>query len=259
MGRKQHSSRSRRSASTRRFPRRFPRRTCHRRGCRRKFLPRSGNQRYCQEPECLRKLHRWQATRRQRRLRKEAEKRKQHAAAERQRRRHRRERQGAKQGEMAPSPPVSQAPTPRAWSRSKEFPHDFCDRPGCYGALPGPRRGPAQYCGKNCAQAQRRVHDRERKFKQRRRKRKATPRRSRRRRKPLRRARRSMPCKASCSERRRASGKASKRVRSAGQKAASSVSSRDRTELPEISEEVLGHEHDSETSPGHRPRAPPSG
>jgi len=259
MGREQHNSPSRRSPSTRRFPRR----TCHRRGCRRKFLPRSGNQRYCQEPECLRQLHRWQAARRQRRRRKEAEKRKQHAAAERQRRRRRREMQEAKQGELAPSPPASRAPTQRAWSRSKKIPHDFCDRPGCYGALPGPRRGPAQYCGKNCAQAQRRVQDRERKFKQRqrerKRKRKAVPRGSRRRRKPFRTARRQTPRKASYSAPRRASGKASKRVRSAGRKAAASVSSRDRTELPKLPEEVLEHEHDSETSPGHRPRAPPSG
>jgi hypothetical protein len=255
MGREQHNSHSRRSPSTRRFSRR----TCHRRGCRRKFQPRSGNQRYCQNPECLRKLHRWQAARRQRRRRKEAEKRKQHAAAERQRRRRRREMQEAQQGEVAPSPPASPAPTQRAWSRSKKIPHDFCDRPGCYGALPGPRRGPAQYCGKKCAQAQRRVQDRERKFKQRQRKRKTVPRGSRRRRKPFRTARRQTSRSASCRAPRRASPKASRRVRSAGRKAATSVSSRDRTEHPQRPEEVLEHEPDSKTSPGHRPRAPPSG
>lgn len=254
MGREQHNSRTRRSSSTPRFP---PR-ACHRAGCGREFLPRSWNQRYCREAECLRELHRWQATKRQRRRREEAENQKQHAEAERQRRRRRGEMQGASQGENPP-PSDSQAKTPRAWSRSEKIPHDFCDRPGCYEPLPGPRRGPAQYCGRGCARAQRRVNDRERKFKQRRRKRKATPRRSRRRRKPLRRVRRPTPCKASCSERRRASGKARQRVRSGGQRAAAALSSRDRTELPEISEEVLGHEHDSETSPGHRPRAPPSG
>jgi hypothetical protein len=255
MGREQHSSPPRRSPSTPRFP---PR-TCHRAGCGRKFLPRSWNQRYCQEPECLRKLRRWDATKRQRRRRQEVEKRKQHAEAERQRRHRRRDVQRASQGGHPPPPPASQAPTRRAWSRSEKIPHDFCDRPGCYEPLPGPRRGPTQYCGRGCARAQRRVNDRERKFKQRRRKRKAAPRRSRRRRKPLRRVRRSTPGKASCSERRRASGKACQRVRSGGQRAASALSSRDRTELPEMPEEVWEHEHDSETSPGHRPRAPPSG
>lgn len=256
MGQEQHNSPPRRSPSTRRFPRR----TCHRRGCRRKFQPRSGNQRYCQEPECLRKLHRWQAARRQRRRRKEAEKRKQHAAAERQRRRRRREMQEAQQGELAPSPPASPAPTQRAWSRSKRIPQDFCDRPGCYGALPGPRRGPAQYCGKRCAQAQRRVQDRERKFKQRQRKRKTVPRGSRRRRKPFRTARRQTFRSASCRAPRRASPKASRRVRSAGRQAARPVSSRDRTEhRTQQPVEVLEHEPDSKTSPGQRPRVPPAG
>jgi len=255
MGREQHSSPPRRSPSTPRFP---PR-ACHRAGCGRPFLPRSWNQCYCQEPECLRELRCWQATKRQRRRREEAENQKQHAEAERQRRRRRREMQEARQGENASPLPACLAPTRRAWSRSpKKIPHDFCDRPGCYEPLPGPRRGPTQYCGKNCAQAQRRVNDRERKFQQRRRKRKAAPRRSRRRRKPLRRTRRQTPCKASCSERRRASGKARQRVRSGRQRAAGALSSRDRTKLPEMPEEVLKHEHDSETSPGHRPRAPPS-
>ena len=253
MGREQHNPRTRRSPSSPRFP---PR-TCHREGCGREFLPRSWNQRYCREAECLRELHRWQATKRQRGRREEAEKREQHAEAERQRRHRRRETQGASQG-VDPAPPSdSQAKTPRAWSRSEKIPHDFCDRPGCYEPLPGPRRGPTQYCGKNCAQAQRRVNDRERKFKQRRRKRKAAPRRSRRRRKPLRRDRRSTPCKASCSERRRASGKACQRVRSGGQRLATALSSRDRTELLGFSKEVSPH--DPKTSPARRPRAPPSG
>jgi hypothetical protein len=254
MGREQHSSSPRRSPSTRRFPLR----PCHRVGCGRKFLPRSWNQRYCQEPECLRELRRWQAIRRQRERRKDAENQKQNAESERLRRRSRREMQEMCQGENPPPPPACQAPTRRAWSRSKKIPHDFCDRPGCYEPLPGPRRSPTQYCGKNCAEAQRRVNDRECKFQQRRRKRKAAPRRPRRRRKPLRRVRRPKPCRASCSERRRASGEARQRVRSGRQRTAEALSSRDRTELPEMPEEVLGHEHDSETSPGHRPRAPPS-
>jgi len=142
--------------------------------------------------------------------------------------------QGATQGEDPPPPLVSQAPTPRAWSRSGKIPPDFCDRPGCYGPLPRPRRGPAQYCGHDCARAQRRVHDRERKFKQRQRKRKAARRRSSRRRPLLRPARRPRASPALCRERRAASRQASKRVRSPQQKAAAAVSSRDRTPLPAI-------------------------
>ena len=66
--------------------------------------------------------------------------------------------------------PLPKSRSRRAWSRSDNIPEDFCDRPGCYEPLPGTRRGPAQYCGGECRQAQRRVHDRERKFKDRQRK-----------------------------------------------------------------------------------------
>ena len=40
-------------------------RNCLRKGCRRRYQARSWNQRYCQEPECLRQVRRWQAARRQ--------------------------------------------------------------------------------------------------------------------------------------------------------------------------------------------------
>ena len=65
---------------------RFPRRICLRKGCGRDYAPRCWNQRYCQERECLRLLHRWQACQRQAKRRCKAEVKFQHAAAERERR-----------------------------------------------------------------------------------------------------------------------------------------------------------------------------
>ncbi len=44
-------------------------RTCLRKGCGRRYRARQWNQRYCQDPECLRLVHRWQATKRQRQRR----------------------------------------------------------------------------------------------------------------------------------------------------------------------------------------------
>ena len=139
------------------------------------FAPRSWNQRYCRQASCLRDLRRWQATKRQRRRRQQAEPREQHAEAERQRRRRQRESQAMAVGVPPPGPlPGEAEATPAdaadAWSRSEKIPHDFCDRPGCYAPLGGVRRGPTQYCVGDCGPAQRRVQDRERKFKARRRK-----------------------------------------------------------------------------------------
>ena len=54
--------------------------------CRRKYQPRCRNQRYCQEPECLRQVRRWQAARRQAKRRQDADVRAQHAQAEKERR-----------------------------------------------------------------------------------------------------------------------------------------------------------------------------
>jgi hypothetical protein len=238
---------------------RFPVRTCHRKGCGRVFCPRAWNQRYCREPECLRLLHRWQAAKRQRELRRQVEKRQQHAAAERVRRQ--RQREARKKGDGAtPSRPQAAAvrASPRAWSRSaKNFP-DFCDRPGCYDPLPGPRRGPAQYCGEDCGGAQRRVQDRERKFKARHKKeaedQAQTP---------------DQPCASTGSNASRtdtvgewrralaASKDPAARVRTSPTPDDAALSSGDRPELLGLSEEVSPH--DPQTSPGSRPRAPPSG
>jgi hypothetical protein len=61
-------------------------RICLRKGCGRKYQPRCWNQRYCQDPECLRQLKRWQAARRQARRRQDADVKARHAQAQRARR-----------------------------------------------------------------------------------------------------------------------------------------------------------------------------
>jgi hypothetical protein len=61
-------------------------RNCLRKGCKRKYKPRCRIQRYCQEPECLRQVRRWQAARRQAERRKDAHVRARRAEAEKVRR-----------------------------------------------------------------------------------------------------------------------------------------------------------------------------
>ena len=252
MGRKQSIASSPRSPS----PHRFPPRTCYRLGCGRVFQPRVGNQRYCQEPSYLREVHRWQAAKRQRRRRQRAEQQEQHAQAERQRRCRQREAK-ARAADVVPSPPpVPQEPvTPRAWSRCVRILHDFCDRPGCYAPLGRVRRGPAQYCARACSQAARRVHERERKFKSR--QQKAAERRA-----PAedQACPSAAPRTISAEEWERyleTSKLASARVRTSPPPDDVALSSRDRIELPGLSEEISPH--DPQTSLGHRSRAPPSG
>ena len=53
---------------------------CLRKGCGRKYQPRRWNQRYCQDPECLRQLRRWQAAQRQARRRQDDAIKAEHAA-----------------------------------------------------------------------------------------------------------------------------------------------------------------------------------
>jgi hypothetical protein len=150
--------------------RRFPPRTCLRKGCGEVFQPARWNQRYCREAHCLLEVRRWQAAKRQRAYRQSAENRKRHAEAEARRRRAKKEAANAAEGstntrseEAVPgSPPKSTRGG--AWSRSNKIPEDFCDRPGCYEPLPADSRAPARYCGGDCRQAMRRVRDRERKW-----------------------------------------------------------------------------------------------
>jgi len=135
-------------------------RICLRKECGSRYHPTQWNQRYCQQPDCLRQVRRWQAAKRQRDHRRLPANRKRHAEAEAQRRRDRAARQ-ARQDPVAVEETVHQD---GAWSRSKTIPAEFCDRPGCYEPLPGDSRAPTRYCGADCRQAVRRVVDRERKW-----------------------------------------------------------------------------------------------
>jgi hypothetical protein len=133
------------------------------------FQPRRWNQRYCQNAECLKEVRRWQAAKRQRWRRQNPAHRQRHCEAERDRRKRRKE-----QAQRSPSDPAASdanAPEPvqpanedRAWSRGKNFPEDFCDRPGCFDPLRYSCRAKARYCGDACAEAMRQVLDRERKW-----------------------------------------------------------------------------------------------
>ncbi len=78
-----HVKRKRRSRARVRRPRL---RECLRKGCRRKYQPRRWNQRYCQDPECLRLVRQWQAAKRQAKHRQTAEAKARHAQAEHARR-----------------------------------------------------------------------------------------------------------------------------------------------------------------------------
>ena len=59
----------------------FRQRVCPRKGCGAVYTPRTGNQRYCQDQQCLQEVRRWQADRRQKRRRLRPEVRKTQAAA----------------------------------------------------------------------------------------------------------------------------------------------------------------------------------
>ena len=136
---------------------------CLRKGCGRIFHPLRWNQRYCQDPDCLRLVRRWQAAKRQRLRRSRPEIRQARAAAARQRR--------IRRGEECRAPPEERAAsrveseeTEAAWSRRKKNFASFCDRPGCYAAPRPSCRCTSRYCSDECRQAMRKVCDRERKW-----------------------------------------------------------------------------------------------
>jgi hypothetical protein len=58
-------------------------RPCLNKRCGRKYQPRRWNQRYCQDPECLREVRSWLAARRQAEHRRETDAKAEHAQAER--------------------------------------------------------------------------------------------------------------------------------------------------------------------------------
>jgi hypothetical protein len=129
-------------------------RPCLAKGCGRRYRARQWNQHYCQEPDCLRAVRRWQAMKRQRDRRAEPEGRRKHAEAERERRRH-----------AAKPQPDETTPPDGAWSRSKKFfPHRLCARPGCYEPPCDSNGASSSYCCEACRKAVRRVKDRERKW-----------------------------------------------------------------------------------------------
>jgi hypothetical protein len=131
-------------------------RVCLRKGCGRKYQPRRWNQHYCQDPECLRLVRRWQAAKRQAKRRQDEAAKSQHAEAERVRR------------ERSPSSP--QAPKPpeivaaRGHAARIFSPTSMCDRPGCHEPAWKLGRSQGRYCSSACRQAVRRVVDRERKW-----------------------------------------------------------------------------------------------
>ena len=81
-------------------PRRPRARICLRKGCGQKYLPRRWNQHYCQDPQCLREVRRWQAAKRQARRRQDETVKTQHADAQRARR------QRTASSPQPPKPPV---------------------------------------------------------------------------------------------------------------------------------------------------------
>ena len=136
--------------------RRLRPRICLRKGCGRKYQPRRWNQRYCQDPECLRLVRRWQAARRQARRRQDEAVKAQHTHAQRARRRR-----------STASPQQPQQPelaAARGHAAKIILPIPLCARPGCYESPPKSGRNQARYCCADCRQAVGRVRDRERKW-----------------------------------------------------------------------------------------------
>lgn len=143
---------------------RFPRRVCLRKGCGRIFDVRSGNQRYCQDPDCLRQVRRWLAAKRQRVRRQRPEVREKRAAAAREVRKRKLRRKTDPSAPTEPVMPAEQPDPPGAWSRSRKIPGPICDRVGCYESPRPACRCPARYCSHECRDAMQRVRDRERKW-----------------------------------------------------------------------------------------------
>ena len=118
--------------------RRRPRpRICLRKGCGQKYQPRRWNQRYCQDPECLRLLRRWQAAKRQAKRRQDEAVKVQHAQAERVRR---------QRAISLPQPPKPAKLRQRVVTQQKFFAPVLCDRPGCHEPPPKWGRNQASYC-----------------------------------------------------------------------------------------------------------------
>lgn len=125
---------------------------------------RSGNQRYCQDPECLRHVRRWQAAKRQRMRRQRPQVRENRAAAAREVRERKSRLKTDPPAPTEPVIPAKQPDPPGAWSRSRKIPGPICDRVGCYESPRPACRCPARYCSHECRDAMQGVRDRERKW-----------------------------------------------------------------------------------------------
>jgi hypothetical protein len=137
-------------------PRRPRARPCLNKACGRKYQPRRWNQRYCQDPECLRVVNRWQAAQRQAKRREPAAGQAEHAEAERARRH-----QAKSTPQVAQSPEVTPA---RGHAAESSFSLPLCKRPGCHEHPVSSIRNLARFCCRTCHQAVRNVLDRERKW-----------------------------------------------------------------------------------------------
>jgi len=136
-------------------PRRPRPRLCLRKGCGRKYTPQCWNQRYCQDPECLRLVRRWQAAKRQAKRRQNDDVKAQQAKSQRARR----------QRAKSPPQPLQKPEVVAARGHAAKiiFPTPFCDRPGCYEPPLKLGRNQAKYCCRACCQAVHRTRERERK------------------------------------------------------------------------------------------------
>lgn len=131
-------------------------RLCLRKGCGRAYTPRCWNQRFCQDPECLRLVRRWLATKRQAKRRQDEAVKAQHAQAQKARRR---------RASSLPQPPKEpEVAAARGHAANFFSPTPICERPGCYEPSPKSGRNQAKYCCSSCRQAVHRVLDRERKW-----------------------------------------------------------------------------------------------
>jgi len=134
-------------------------RVCLRKGCGCKYTPQRWNQRYCQDPECLRLVRRWQAARRQAKRRQDDAAKAQHAEAQRARR---------QRAPSLPRPPNEpEVAAARGHAAKIISPTPICERPGCYESPPKSGRNQAKYCCPGCRKAVQQVFDRERKWRKR--------------------------------------------------------------------------------------------
>ena len=147
-----HVKGKRRPKARERRPRARP---CLNKKCGRKYQPRRWNQRYCQDPECLREVRRWLAAQRQAKRREDDAVKAEHAQAE-----------GARRHQVKSAPQADQAPelAPARGHAAEIFSLPLCNRPGCHEHPVSSPRNPARYCCPACRQAVRNVLDRERKW-----------------------------------------------------------------------------------------------